>query len=440
MMGKAGSRKITKPTEPKAPEDSTAKGKMKAKQVTFEEDDGDTDESEDDDPAPARTGPPTSKKVRELPYVDVPPLSRVVRADKPRPTEKDGPSYTTRAPIEKEELGQEVLEEVLNASLDVTVRQLLGTAPGIRKELIKHLAKVRRAPDEAPTRAQYKATVEDASDDDEPAKKETLNQDTTDRILEEINEKTARGVNEPKNSSYRHNRTEELARVKDLSKIELKESSDSDGEMPGLAPSEKKDIDVAMLPSAGSSTVRTRDGKTVVTMGDPVLQYLNSLSKGETASKTFYMKESALALRSIYPLVNNARQEEALLDSGSQIVSMSKDSAIALKLSWNPDISINMQSAQGHVEPTLGLAVNVPFNFGELTVLLQVHIINKPSYTILLGRPFDALTRSNIQNERDGSQMITITDPASDLRVVLPTYPRNQGPARTAKENSESFQ
>jgi len=60
-------------------------------------------------------------------------------------------------------------------------------------------------------------------------------------------------------------------------------------------------------------------------------------------------------------LLTNARQEEALLDSGSQIVSMSKDAAISLKMSWDPDISINMQSAQGHVEPTLGLATDVPF-------------------------------------------------------------------------------
>lgn len=118
---------------------------------------------------------------------------------------------------------------------------------------------------------------------------------------------------------------------------------------------------------------------------------------------------------------------------------MSKESAISLKLSWNPDISINMQSAQGHVEPTLGLAIDVPFSFGEITVLLQVHVINKPSYKILLGRPFDALTRSNIQNERDGSQMLTITDPASDLRVVLPTYPRSQGTVRPSEEDSESL-
>ena len=82
-----------------------------------------------------------------------------------------------------------------------------------------------------------------------------------------------------------------------------------------------------------------------------MVQYLSSLPKGESP-KTFYMKESSLALRSIYPLVNNAHQEEALLDSSSQIVSMSKEAAISLKMSWNPDISINMQSAQGHVEPT----------------------------------------------------------------------------------------
>jgi hypothetical protein len=152
------------------------------------------------------------------------------------------------------------------------------------------------------------------------------------------------------------------------------------------------------------------------------------------------MRESSLALRSIYPVVNNLRQEEALLDSGSQIVSMSKETAISLKMSWNPDICINMQSVQGHVEKTLGLATDVPFTFGDLTVMLQIHVINKPSYKILLGCPFDALTRSNVQNERDGSQMITITDPSSDVRVVLPTYPRGQMPKGIVGESTEAFQ
>jgi len=388
MKGKAGSGNLTKPAQPKAPEDNYQKGsKNKNKRVAFEDEDEADDESEEEAPAPARIGPPTSRKIRELPYVNVPSLTPVVRADRPKPKETEGPAYTTHAPIEKEELGQEVLEEILSASLDVTVRQLLGTAPSVRKELMKQLAKVQRAPSEEtirsqPNRSQYKATVEDVTDD----------------IIESSNSE---------NNEY---------------------------------PKLEEEIDVATLPVARSTTVLSENGrKRVITMGDPVVQYLSSLQKGESP-KTFYMKESSLALRSIYPLVNNARQEEALLDSGSQIVSMSKDAAISLKMSWDPDISINMQSAQGHVEPTLGLATDVPFTFGDLTVMLQVHIINKPSYKILLGRPFDALTRSTIQNEKDGSQMVTITDPASDHRIVLPTYPRNQGPSRAVKEDSESFQ
>ena len=66
---------------------------------------------------------------------------------------------------------------------------------------------------------------------------------------------------------------------------------------------------------------------------------------------------------------------------------MAKDTAVSLRMSWDPDICINMQSAQGHIERTLGLTTNVPFTFRKLTVLLQIHIINNPSYKILLGQP-----------------------------------------------------
>src|SRR6266699_6502217 len=171
MKGKAGSGNLTKPAQPKAPEDNYQKGsKNKNKRVAFEDEDEADDESEEEAPAPACIGPPTSRKIRELPYVNVPSLTPVVRADRTRPKETEGPAYTTRAPIEKEELGQEVLEEILSASMDVTVRQLLGTAPSVRKELMKQLARVRCTPSEEPIRSQpnhsqYKATVEDVTDD-----------------------------------------------------------------------------------------------------------------------------------------------------------------------------------------------------------------------------------------------------------------------------------
>ena len=83
MKGKAGSGKLTKPTQLKAPEDNYQKGsRNKNKQVIFEEAD---DESEEEAPAFARIGPLSLRKIREVPYVDVPSLTPVVRADRPRP-------------------------------------------------------------------------------------------------------------------------------------------------------------------------------------------------------------------------------------------------------------------------------------------------------------------------------------------------------------------
>jgi hypothetical protein len=379
MKGKAGSRKITQPTRPKAPEDRNFKSvKKNINQPVAEAE----SESEEEEPRPkprAKTVQEPEKRIRELPYVDVPPLTRISRADRPRTVENTGPAYVTRAPVEKDNLTKEILEEILSATLDVTIAQVLGTAPNVRKELVKKLAKVRRTPEENnedQRRVQFKATVEEIDEDE-----------------------------------------------KDEVEILIPNGGISLDDLP-------------YAPCIPRSTTEERRG--LVITGDPVVQYMNSLAQGESP-KQIYAVEGSLALRAIYPLVNNVGSEEALLDSGSQIVSMSREAAVALGLTWNPDITINMQSAQGHVEKTLGLAKNVPFQFSGITVLLQVHIINKPAYKILLGRPFDALTESVIRNEGDGMQIVTITDPATQQRVVIPTYPRGLPPKAATPNSVASF-
>ena len=107
---------------------------------------------------------------------------------------------------------------------------------------------------------------------------------------------------------------------------------------------------------------------------------------------------------------------------------MSRETAIECKVTWNPDITINMQSANGQISRTCGLAKNVPFSFGEVTVYLQVHIVDNSPYKILLGRPFDVLTESRVVNSAEGTQMIVITDPNTKHRVTLPTYPKGHLP------------
>jgi len=90
-------------------------------------------------------------------------------------------------------------------------------------------------------------------------------------------------------------------------------------------------------------------------------------------------------LRVVPAVINGVEEEEVLLDSGSQIVSMTKKVATANKVSWNPSLSIQMQSVNRSLSRTCGLARNVPFTLGGVTVLLQVHVMNAAPYTVLLG-------------------------------------------------------
>jgi hypothetical protein len=175
-----------------------------------------------------------------------------------------------------------------------------------------------------------------------------------------------------------------------------------------------------------------------VVVSDPVLQYLESLQPGENPLPIYVAHESQ-SLRVVHPVVNGLDTEECILDGGSQIVSMAKASAIRLNVSWDPGVQIHMQSANKQIEKSLGLAKNVPFKFGEITVYLQVHIIESPAYKVLLGRPFDAVTRSVYQNDETGGQLLTLRCPNTRKSVVMPTSERGKSRTRS-KQSEEDFQ
>ena len=275
-------------------------------------------------------------RVPELPFLGVPSLTTVTR----KPTEetqlaaeKTGPAYKNRAPVEEEADPETVLEEILDLSVSVPLKSLLGNAPSIREALKKNITKARRAPSKS---------------------------EATFNIF------LLAGPDNAHNLSAEHK-----------------------------------------------------------VCGDKFLQLYQD---GESLPEATYTGEESAALRSVYPKINGVAQEEAILDSGSQIVSMAETVATRMGLCWDPNITINMQSANKSVDRTLGLAKNVPFRFGDITLYLQVHILRNPAYTILLGKNFDNLTRSQVQNERDGSTMLTLEDPNSRKRVVVPTYPRGKVP------------
>ena len=96
-------------------------------------------------------------------------------------------------------------------------------------------------------------------------------------------------------------------------------------------------------------------------------------------------------------MINGSEPDiENILDSGSQIVVIDRCIAIGLDVSWDPMITVQMEDVHGGLASTLGLAKNVPFKFGEITMYLQCHVQNRAPFKVLLGWLFDVLTESKV--------------------------------------------
>ncbi|THU96503.1 hypothetical protein K435DRAFT_664345, partial [Dendrothele bispora CBS 962.96] len=89
---------------------------------------------------------------------------------------------------------------------------------------------------------------------------------------------------------------------------------------------------------------------------DIVEQFLKDRPE-ERGKKIIIVGKPSDDLRVTYPIINGSNQMvECIMDNGSQIVSMDTRVASGLLLSWDPDVVIHMQSANGNLNETKGLA------------------------------------------------------------------------------------
>ncbi|CAK5262920.1 unnamed protein product [Mycena citricolor] len=306
------------------------------------------------------------EKGKELPFEKVKRvLQEPVHSSKARVPDK----YQLRAPIQKKAVAEAVYDKMKNASVDVTVGELLAVSGTVRDSILKDSSKKRV-----------------------PVQKSMLQE--TGRVVEDVwdgelsyNLVSAKELPEP---VFYHNTVE--------------------GEIP--------------------------IGAVVAT--DPYEMYLESIPSNENP-RHVYVGDSSAALRTINGRINARLDADCILDSGSQIVSMAFSEAVDAQLSWDPKVVIYMESANGSISKSLGLARNVPFRFGTILVYLQVHILESPAYKVLLGRPFDIATESNVKNAADGSQIITMRDPNLKTRCAMATQPRRADDLpRNTKNNDGS--
>lgn len=393
----------SKPSSAKVPEDIRKSKNQKDPEPVSSDEDEDDSEEEAEEPPP----PPKKKKVKinapgdtdrrsrepnnDLPYINVPAVKPAPKNWKPRqpgsnadiiPIINKGAAYRTRAPVQTEKGDNDVVSRIMNSPVTVTTRDLLDISPGVREQVKKNVTK---------------------------------------RRIKEIEAEVA--------DAFARLEQQELQNYDDL-------YDDEDAEVYLSVNA----INIDSLPDAGHFITTEARGNVPagsVVCDDPVLMFLNDY-QGDDPPELFVAKESD-SLRTIHPVINGNGTRECVLDGGSQIVSIDRDVALSLGISWDPDVKIFMQSANKSVEKTEGLARNVPFLFNDITIYLQVHVIRNPAYDVLLGRPFDTLTKSQVHNTTDGGQIVTITDPNTGRRCTLPTHPKSKAKTILKKKVEENF-
>ena len=88
---------------------------------------------------------------------------------------------------------------------------------------------------------------------------------------------------------------------------------------------------------------------------------------------------------------------------------------------------MTMSNANASMESTLGVVENLCLNFGAGEVCLQVHVVPRANFDLLLGHPFHCLLSASTEDFLDGSQSITLQDPKSGKAYKLPTRAWTEG-------------
>ena len=107
-------------------------------------------------------------------------------------------------------------------------------------------------------------------------------------------------------------------------------------------------------------------------------------------------------------IIGTGRTILGVLDSGSKIIVMSKQVWKDLGLPVQLDHVMTMSNANASTESTLGVVENLRLDFGTGKVCLQVQVVPRANFNLLLGRPFHCLLSASTEDFPDGSQSITL--------------------------------
>ncbi|KAG5640469.1 hypothetical protein DXG03_008548 [Asterophora parasitica] len=201
-----------------------------------------------------------------------------------------------------------------------------------------------------------------------------------------------------------------------------------------------EELDTLLMVEDAHSNSTPPPGALITT--DIVDTYYQNLQPGKSPECVVVAKESHF-LWSILMCIDAWEQVKCIMDSGCQIIAMSEEVCHDLHICYNPTVILHMQSANRTVDPSLGLAQNIPCTIGNITLYLQIHVIWNLAYDILLSRPFDVLTCSLVKMHLADETIITITNPNTHVVTSIPLFACGQHwhqPKPLTKSEAQSFQ
>ena len=88
---------------------------------------------------------------------------------------------------------------------------------------------------------------------------------------------------------------------------------------------------------------------------------------------------------------------------------------------------MTMSNANTSTESTLGIVENLHLDFGAGKICLQVQVVLRANFGLLLRRPLHCLLSTSTEDFPDSSQTITLCDPNSGKAYKLPTQAWTKG-------------
>ncbi|KAI9449120.1 hypothetical protein F5148DRAFT_987770 [Russula earlei] len=126
--------------------------------------------------------------------------------------------------------------------------------------------------------------------------------------------------------------------------------------------------------------------------------------------------EYSLPLQEVDITFTPGLTEPGVIDPGSQIIVIRQDLAREVNTKINYGQHLAMESANRLTSWMVGCTENLPMRIGDIPFVLHTYVVEHAPMRLLLGRPFQQLLLTQLEDFPNGKVELSICDPCNPSR------------------------